>query len=500
MSVTSQNAKHPEQGLEDALIEDVAQFYDDPLGFVIWSLPWGEPGTSLADEDGPDEWQEELLEDLGDAIRAGIDVKDAVAVMIAAASGHGVGKSALVAWIVLWFISTRENPQIVVTAGTQEQLRSKTWRELAKWHKLCLTGPWFTWTATRLYHKRAPEDWFAAAIPWSVNRSEAFAGTHEKHVLVIFDEASQIENVIWETTEGAMTTPGAIWIVFGNPTRNSGRFAECWGRFKHRWTHYQVDSRRAKKANRAQIEQWIADYGEDSDFVRVRVRGVFPRAGSLQYIGSDIVRAAMLRKVDPSYTAYARVMALDVARHGDDQSVFCKRQGKYTSPLERYRIADTMLLADVAAEKIDTFEPDAFFVDATGIGWGVVDRLVQMNYKVVIAVQTGEAAIENAKYYNRAAELWGRGKTWLEEGGCLPDDNELEQDLIARQYGYDGNHRVQLEKKEDMKKRGLASPDSGDSLMLTFATPVQPKKDHRNEGWRSRLRSMRKRHKHPMAS
>lgn len=500
MNALLQDAK-PDQDPDDALLEDVAGFFDDPLGFVHFAFPWGEAGTSLADEDGPDEWQESLLEELGAQIRAGMNVKDAVAIMMAVASGHGIGKSALVSWIVLWFISTRENPQIVVTAGTQEQLRSKTWRELAKWRKLCITGHWFRWTATRLYHIKAPEDWFAAAIPWSVTRSEAFAGTHEKHVLVIFDEASQIENVIWETTEGAMTTPGAIWIAFGNPTRNTGRFAECWGRFKHRWWQRQVDSRKAKKANRAQIDQWVEDYGEDSDFVRVRVRGVFPRAGSLQYIASDLVRAAMLRRPDPSYTAYAKVSALDVARHGDDQSVFCDRQGKHVWPLSRHRIANTMLLADIAAERIDKFGPDAFFVDATGIGWGVVDRLIQMNYKVVIPVQTGENAIEVAKYFNRAAELWGRGKTWLEEGGCLPEDNELEQDLISREYGFDANHRIQLEKKEDMKKRGLASPDSADALMLTFATPVQPKKDHRNEGWKSRLRQMAKRHRrHPMAS
>jgi hypothetical protein len=258
-------------------------------------------------------WQEELLEYLGQCIRDGHGGEDAVAVLLAVASGHGIGKSALVAWIILWFISTRENPQIVVTAGTQEQLRSKTWRELAKWHKLAINRDWFKWTATRLYNVEAPEQWFASAIPWSANNPESFAGTHEKHVLVIFDEASQIDNIIWETTEGAMTTPGAVWIAFGNPTRNTGRFAECWGRFKHRWKQWQVDSRTAKKANRAQLDQWVQDYGEDSDFVRVRVRGMFPRAGSVQFIPNDLVRNAMQRK---ALTDYKGLRARPGARRG----------------------------------------------------------------------------------------------------------------------------------------------------------------------------------------
>lgn len=493
-------ADNRQQDPDDALLEDIAGFFDDPLGFVLFAFPWGEAGTSLAKETGPDAWQEQLLESLGQAIKDGQDVDDALAVLLAVASGHGVGKSALVAWIVLWFISTRENPQIVVTAGTQEQLRSKTWRELAKWHRLAINAHWFKWTATRLHHTEAPDTWFASAIPWSANNPESFAGTHEKHVLVIFDEASQIDNIIWETTEGAMTTPGAIWIVFGNPTRNTGRFAECWGRFKHRWQTWQVDSRKAKKANLAQLEQWVEDYGEDSDFVRVRVRGVFPRAGSAQYISLELVSQAMKRKAI-DYTQFARVMSLDVARHGDDQSVFCRRQGKHVWPLERLRVANTMALADIAAERIEQFKPDAFFIDATGMGWAVVDRLGQMNYgQIVIPVQTGENAIELAKYFNRRAELYGRTKKWLEEGGCLPFDNELEADLIGPEYGYDANHRVQLEKKEDMKKRGLASPDSADALALTFASPVKPKKDHRNEGWKERLKSMRKRHRTPMAS
>ena len=130
-------------------------------------------------------------------------------------------------------MSTRPHPQIVVTANTREQLLKKTFRELSVWHKLLINTGWFTWTATKFYHNDHPETWFAAAVPWSAERPESFAGTHAEHVMLLFDEASGIHDVIWEVAEGAMTTAGAAWLVFGNPTRNTGRFRECFGKFAH---------------------------------------------------------------------------------------------------------------------------------------------------------------------------------------------------------------------------------------------------------------------------
>ena len=280
--------------LDLELVEDIAAFYDDPEGFVRYVFPWGQAGTPLADETGPDVWQCEVMGEIRSAIRSGADVQTAV--QIAVSSGHGIGKTGFVAWIILWFMSTRDFPQVVVTANTKTQLTTKTWRELSKWHKLSINQAWFGWTATKFAHVLYPEVWFAAAIPWTEHNSEAFAGTHEKHVLVVFDEASAIADKIWEVTEGAMTTPGAMWLAFGNPTQTTGRFSQCFGKFKHRWTTRQIDSRTAKMANKAQIQKWIDDYGEDHDFVRVRVRGVFPRAGSLQFISLDTVAKAQRRK------------------------------------------------------------------------------------------------------------------------------------------------------------------------------------------------------------
>ena len=479
------------------LAKDLSGYFDDPLGFVLYAFPWGKKGTRLADETGPDTWQIEVMQKLGEEIRAGRDVKDALPVLFAVASGHGIGKTALIAWILIWFLATREFPQVVVTAGKKEQLMGKTWRELAKWLKLSICGHWFVWTATKIEHVLYPDTWNAQAIAWSKNAPENFAGTHEKHVLVVFDEASAVDDVIWEVTDGAMTTPGAMWIAFGNPTKNTGRFFECFNKFRKFWTTMQVDSRTAKKANRRLLDRWVEAYGEDSDFVRVRIRGVFPRAGDLQFISSEDVRAAMLRKAR-GYERYGKVLSVDVARHGSDQTVFCFRQGRKVLKFKKFRVPDTMQIAALVAEAINDFGPDAVFIDATGLGWGVVDRLHQMGYSLVIGVQTGERANRPERFANRKAELWGAMRDWIQDGGSIPDDPELETDLTAVQYGFDAKQRYVLESKEDLKERGLDSPDTADALALSFCSPVAPTKAA-PETWRSKRLKPKRRRRSAMA-
>ena len=476
----------------------IAEFYDDPLGYVMFAFPWGEDGTPLHDEDGPDVWQREFLTDLGDGVRKRLLNDDLGAYLSAVGSGHGVGKSALVAWVILWFMSTRDDPAIVCTANTQPQLMTKTWREVAKWHRLAINADWFQWTATKFYLKERPETWAANAIPWTKERSEAFAGTHAKHVLMLFDEASAIDDAIWEVAEGALTTAGAIWLAFGNGTRNTGRFRECFRRFRHRWKIRQVDARSAKKANKAQIQKWIEDYGEDSDFVRVRVKGEFPRAASTQFIGSDLVDKAKLefkRKFGDRITKALlmgpgglatvrlednviapRILAVDVARFGGDQSVIGMRQGRTFVVLKKYRDLDTNQLAYRVAEWIEAERPDHVFVDGVGVGAGVVDTLRDLGYEVT-DVNAGVKAIEDRRFFNRRAEMWWSMREWLKNDGAIPDDDrELEDDLTAPEYGYsDRGERVQLETKEDMRSRGLPSPDTADCLSMTFFMPVQPK-------------------------
>lgn len=459
--------------VETRLREEISRFVGDPLGFVRFAFPWHKQGTILAMEDGPDKWQTELLRCIGDDILTGEQ-----ALQIAVASGHEVGKTALVAWIILWWMSTRPYPQVVVTANTGTQLETKTWRELAKWHGLALNKHWFNWTATKFAFAEQSKTWFASAIPWSKERSEAFAGTHERYVLVIFDEASTIDDIIWGVSEGALTLD-SLWLAFGNPTRNTGRFKECFpgGRFAHRWKTYQVDSRDARKANQDRIQKWIDDYGEDSDFVRIRVKGLFPRASSTQFIPEDVVDAAMRRQFElAAYQASPTVIGVDVARYGDDRSVILIRQGCALLSYKTYRERSTMQLAGMVSETINQFQvPPTTFVDVVGIGAGVVDRLRDLGYHVV-EVNGAERATGEKDFCNLRAETWSKMRDWLKTA-MIKEDSELKADLIGPEYGFDARNRIQIERKEDMKSRGLSSPDIADALALTFAIRVNYTRD-----------------------
>ena len=455
---------------ERGLQRDIARFFCDPYGYVLYAFPWGKPGTILEEEDGPDEWQTQFLLEYGAELRrAVLQGREADPVQFARASGHGIGKTAVMAWLILHFQSTRPNPQNIVTAGTKEQLTGKTWRELAKWQDLAINGHWFKWTATAFIYKRRPKTWFAKAVPWSKSNPQAFAGTHERYVLMLFDEASAIENIIWDTSDGALTTPGAIRVVFGNPTLPTGRFADCFGRHKHRWNTGHIDARTARHANRKYLDALIEDWGEDSDYCRVRVRGLFPRHGLHNLIDIESVGLAQRRRV-VGWESEVPIIALDVARHGDDESVISIRRGAKLLPQRRTRIQDLMQVAGWAAAVMDEYGQETIIVDATGLGWGVVDRLRQLG-RGVIAVQTGEAARDDTHYYNRRVELWVAARDWLIEVGQIPEDPTLEHELITPVYTFDARQRMQLERKEDIKARGEKSPDGADSFVLTFADP-----------------------------
>lgn len=446
------------------LVSEIGNFFADPLGYVLFNYPWGQAGTSLVNETGPDAWQADLLRQVG----AGV-LKVGEAIQLAVASGHGVGKSALVAWLIQWFASTRAYCQGVVTANTETQLTTKTWRELAKWHKLSLNRDWFEWTATKFYHKQHASTWFISAIPWSENNSEAFAGTHERDVLMIFDEASAIPDIIWETAEGAMTTPGAMWFVFGNPTKNTGRFRQCFGRFKHRWLTRQVDSRTAKKADKKQLQKWVEDYGEDSDFIRVRVRGVFPRSGARQFIDSESLELCREYKAD-GFDRFPVVLGVDVARGGDCESVICCRQGRKVRELKGYRdVSDTMQLAAYIGEALVSTKAQSAFIEGTGVGGPVVDRLRQLGHgERVIEVNTGKRFKETEDWGNERARMWCAMRDYLKAGAELPDDPDLFDQLSNINYHFNDKNQILMEKKEDMQARGLASPDRADALALTF--------------------------------
>lgn len=452
--------------------EDLAAILDetanDPLLFVHKFFHWGE--GDLAKFTGPDEWQTELLSRMKEKLKEeGLQA----AIRFAVSSGHGVGKSALVSWLVLWFISTRPNSQIVVTANTQTQLSTKTWREVSRWLHRMLHRHWFQWQATRLFHVLKPDTWYASAIPWSENNPEAFAGTHETAgVLILFDEASAIADIIWENIEGALTTAGAMWCVFGNPTRNSGYFYECFNRFSHRWIHYKVDSRKAHVANQVQIQQWIDDYGEDSDFVRVRVRGEFPRTSVNQFIPTGLTKDSMARKLLKEAYYHSRpIIGVDVARFGEDRSVIVCRKGSWVDPkMDVYLGIDTMTLAGyVLARFRDEGSNALVCVDGVGVGAGVVDRLREQGVPV-IDVQSSHKSFDPRTYFNKRCELYGKLKEWMQQGGALPDNRDLLSELSIIEYQINKQLQIQLASKEDIRKMNDGkSTDLADPIAYTFA-------------------------------
>lgn len=464
----------------DPLGLEVGTYTHDPLGFVLFAFPWGEPGTLLEKEAGPEPWQREVLLHIGLSLGSLSD-----AVRIAVASGHGVGKSALVAWIIIWALSTLRDTRGIVTANTATQLKTKTWPELTKWLRLSLCADWFDLSATTIASAESAHQrtWRIDAVPWSLRATEAFAGLHNqgRRLFIAFDEASAIPDPVWETIEGALTDRDTeiLWLATGNPTRNSGRFRECFGRFRHRWKRHQVDGRRVSLTDKHQIARWAADYGDDSDFFRVRVKGEFPRGGAMQFIDGEMVEAAATRIVE-SHLRQPLVMGVDCARGGDDQSTIWFRRGRdaRSVPAIKLRVGDLMVLSGKVAEQALRHGAAAVFIDEGGIGAGVVDRVRQMLAgHLVVGVNFGGRADRYTLgdgmplTANKAAEMWASMRAWLKTG-AIPDDPELKGELTGREYGFDLHNALRLEKKEDMKKRGLSSPDNADGLALTFAYPV----------------------------
>jgi hypothetical protein len=453
--------------IEEELQEACVRYANDPGGFTRYMYDWGQ--NELKDWDGPDYWHEEVFR----AIQDYLEGPSNLPLFLAICSGHGAAKTAFVAWVIRWFMSCRPHPQVVCTANTESQLTTKSWRELAKWHKLSHNQSWFDWTATSYYLKQHPETWKANAIPWSENNTEAFAGTHEENVLVVYDEASKISDKIWEVTDGIFTTKKNIWLVCGNGTRNVGRFYDCFNKHKKRWLTWNIDSRTCKAANSEYLDRLVEQYGgEDSDQSRVRVRGLFPRTATRQLISTDAVEKAMSFEVESGAWEYMpKVIGVDVARFGENSSTICPRQGRKVLEIEVLPKQDLMQTAHHVAEVMKRERPIQTFVDGSGIGAGVVDRLRQLNFSIV-DVNGGNSSL-NPRFLNKRAEMWWALKEFIEAGNCeLPNDPKLKEELTCIEYDYTDKGRIRLDRKSDIMENYGFSPDRADALAMTFAYPV----------------------------
>ncbi len=456
----------------------MASFRYDPYGYVRFAYPWGQPGTELANHKGPRKWQRDKLIWIGEQLKKGKDLGEVI--RLAVCSGHGIGKTALLAMLIKWALDTLADTRVVVTANTDKQLQTKVWPEVSKWHHLSITRHWFTYTATSLYstHVEHEKRWRADAIPWSEHNTEAFQGLHNvgRRILLLFDEASKIADKVWEASDGALTDKDTeiIWCVFGNGTQATGRFRECFRKFRHRWHTDSIDSRTVEGTNPELFKAWVEDYGEDSDYVKVRVRGMFPAQSLKQFISeADVDPAYGRHLLVTQYDFAPKIITVDPAWEGDDLLVIGLRQGLWFRILRTLPKNDNdVWVANLIATLEDEHKADAVFIDG-GYGTGIVSAGRTMGRSWVL-VWFAESPTDPG-YLNKRAEMWGLTKKWLKEGGSIPKEPQLREDLIGPETVPRLDGKIQLESKKDMKSRGLPSPNYGDALALSFAHPVVSK-------------------------
>ena len=472
---------------EQQLLLKLLTFDNDPLQFVLYTFPWGQPNSPLENAQGPRGWQLQALKEIRDHIqrnqqRSRQELTPELLKM-ARASGRGIGKSAFVAWVALWMFSCIPSSTVIVSANTEAQLKGTTFPEIKKWATMAINNRWFEYAMMSIQ----PADWLVDAMKnttkldsaywsitarlWSEEAPDAYAGAHsQRGMAVLFDEASGIPGCIWSVAQGFFTdkTNHRVWLAISNPRNPSGEFFECFHGNRDQWNHDSIDGRSVEENDHQLYDNIIAQYGEDSDQARVEVYGQFPRQGDYQFIGRGDVDDAIHREAfaDPGAPL---VMGVDPARYGDDSAVIAYRNGRDANsiPFERYKSCSIVELAEHVARGIDKYKPDAVFVEGDGVGGGVVDVLKQAGFKIT-EVKTGGGAQDKEMYGNHRTEMWGRVREWL-PNASLPDNKELADDLCAPMYEFTLKGQLKLEPKDKMKKRGFASPDWGDALAITFS-------------------------------
>ena len=460
------------------IAEEIIQFRNNPLAFTIYSFDWEGLGF-----DKPMDWAIDVMR----YIRHRTLKQTGKPIKISVSSGHGIGKSATCSHLILWALTTMPNTRVIVTANTGDQLLQKTWAELGKWYNRFVFKDLFKYNATSLHSsdKRYEKNWRADAVTWSISRPEAFAGLHNKggRILIIFDEASSIDDEIWRVTEGALTDKDTeiIWICFGNPTRNSGRFYKTFTELSF-WKNWKVDSRSVPLTNKELIEEWKKEYGEDSDFFRVRVKGEFPNNSLTNFIPVSYVESAYGKTLPMESYYYApAIIGVDMAWTGGDESVIFLRQGNFSKMLANFMNNDDMYAAELIAKFQDEYKAEAVFIDQA-YGTGVFSAGKHLNRQWTL-VNFGSSSI-SPNYLNKRAEIWGEMKEWLKNGGVIPADERLKNELISPEYIIRSEGKIQLEKKEDMKKRGISSPNRADALALTFSAPIYKRSEQKFFGFK----------------
>lgn len=435
-------------------VEFLERYGDDPVLFV-------EEQFQIT----PDPWQADVLRDIADTEVRAISVR----------SGHGVGKSAIAAWALVWFILTKFPCKAVVTAPTSGQLFDALFAEVKHWigflpHEL---QELLDVTSNRIALKAAQESAFISARTSRAEQPEALQGVHSDHVLLIADEASGVPEAVYQAASGSMSGENATTLLLGNPVRSSGLFYDSHTKLKHRWKTYHVSCLTSPRVSNEYVEEQKIRYGENSNVYRIRVLGEFPLADDDTVLPLGLVQPAVGRDIVVAHSTPV-VWGLDVARFGKNASVLVRRKGKQVADgIQQWRGLDLMQLVGAVHNEYITLQPSdrptEINVDVLGLGAGVVDRLRELGLPVR-GINVSELPAMKDRFKNLRAELWFNCRDWLEPmDATLPDDDDLVSQLIAVRYKYTSSGKVQLESKAEMEKRGVQSPDVADALMLTFA-------------------------------
>lgn len=437
----------------------------------------------------PDEQQAKILQSVADNQ------------MTSVRSGHGVGKSTVEAWAVIWFMLTRPFPKIPCTAPTQHQLFDILWAEISKWlrHSRYLSRE-LIWTKERLHLKGQPEEWFA--VGRTASTADALQGFHAEHLLYIIDEASGVSDKIFEPVLGSLSTPNAKLLMCGNPSQLSGFFYESHHKNRASYQTFHIDGRSSSRVSPDFIQTIRQMYGEDSDVFRVRVAGEFPLQADDIFIPLSLVERSIMTELPHKERPQLLHIGCDVARFGDDKTVIGykadeqvvfhkKRQGQDTMQTAD----DIIMLAENLRQRYNWQEPIPVKVDDGGVGGGVVDRLRQLKrneperfaWLDIYPVIFGQR-IRHKYYYDSTTYMLAVVKRLLqpfdEHGNAkpieliLPDDNDLVAQLSGRKYMLTENSKIRVESKKEMKKRGRPSPDEADCVLL-LCLPVKPGKTNR---------------------
>jgi hypothetical protein len=404
-------------------------------------------------------------------------------------SCSGSGKSFLAGRVALCFLHNMIPSTVLTTAPTFRQVESILWAEIGQAQNSARINLAGKLTATRL---EIDDDWFALGL--STKEPERFQGFHNVNVLVIGDEASGLSPAIYTAIENPMATGNAHLLYIGNPTQSVGEFRDCFtsDRYeKFAISAYDTPNFAVFGITEEDIESgewvekiggrelphpylvtpsWVAGqlskWGKGNYLYQVYVKGAFPAAGVNNLFNLEDVEAAMAREIPPHDDMIA---ALDVARYGDDDSVFAYRQGNHVFPMVSWSHADTTYTAGRTVRQLRLLNPARCFIDTVGVGGGVRDMIHEQQFNVD-EFNAGSAAVDKERFGNLRAEIYWLLSKKLEEGTLdLPDDDDLKAQLCDIRYRYDQHGRMWIETKEEARARGSKSPDRADALMQLFA-------------------------------